>query len=90
MRFVDAFWKRLTICRNWQDNSESLCKRMAKVFDSETDTTLTEFSTVFFRSEFHMKFLWGAKGAFVDSIERYLKFDKLISLMVENCQLELV
>ncbi|CAL4082942.1 unnamed protein product, partial [Meganyctiphanes norvegica] len=39
-----------------------------------------------FRSEFHLKFLWGSKGAFADSEERHAKFGKIVSTLSERCE----
>lgn len=38
-----------------------------------------------FSTEFHLRFLWGSKGATVESAERYRKFEQLLTLMAERC-----
>ncbi|XP_033643142.1 breast cancer anti-estrogen resistance protein 3-like isoform X2 [Asterias rubens] len=38
------------------------------------------------RPEFHMRLLWGSKGATVGAAERYEKFDKILSVMAEKIE----
>lgn len=37
-----------------------------------------------FRTEFHMKFLWGSKGSLAPAIERHTKLEQILSLMAEK------
>lgn len=39
-----------------------------------------------FRTEFHMKFLWGSKGCHVAAKERYSKFLQVLNVMSERCE----
>ncbi|XP_067131781.1 SH2 domain-containing protein 3C [Centruroides vittatus] len=39
-----------------------------------------------FKTEFHLKFLWGSKGANVAAAERYTKFDQVLQVMSERCE----
>ncbi|XP_076316031.1 breast cancer anti-estrogen resistance protein 3 homolog isoform X2 [Tachypleus tridentatus] len=39
-----------------------------------------------FRTEFHLRFLWGAKGATVEASERCSKFNQLLTVMSERCE----
>lgn len=39
-----------------------------------------------FKTEFHLKFLWGNKGANVAAVERYTKFDQVLQVMSERCE----
>ncbi|XP_022235695.1 SH2 domain-containing protein 3C-like [Limulus polyphemus] len=39
-----------------------------------------------FRTEFHLRFLWGTKGATVDASERCSKFNQLLAVMSERCE----
>lgn len=36
------------------------------------------------RTEFHIKFLWGCKGAFVAAEERHLKFEQVLGMMADK------
>lgn len=47
---------------------------------------LDDLTLDMFRSEFHLKFLWGSKGATVDSEERHAKFQRVISTLSERCE----
>ncbi|XP_046481758.1 breast cancer anti-estrogen resistance protein 3 isoform X1 [Neodiprion pinetum] len=38
-----------------------------------------------FRTEFHMKFLWGSRGAAVAPEERHLKFSQVLDAMYDKC-----
>nr|CAD7438534.1 unnamed protein product [Timema bartmani] len=49
----------------------------AKVDDLLTDT---------FRTEFHLKFLWGSRGAGVSPQDRHAKFEQVLSVMSEKCE----
>lgn len=39
-----------------------------------------------FRTEFHLKFLWGSKGSHVTAKERYSKFLQVLDVMSERCE----
>lgn len=39
-----------------------------------------------FRTEFHMRLLWGSNGALASSEERHGKFEKVILAMANICQ----
>lgn len=38
----------------------------------------------FSRTEFHIKFLWGCKGAFVSPEERHTKFEQVLGMMADK------
>lgn len=38
-----------------------------------------------FRTEFHIKFLWGSRGATVAPEERHLKFSQVLDAMFDKC-----
>lgn len=50
--------------------------------DSKIDHLLFDM----FRTEFHMKFLWGSRGAKVNASERYSKFQQVLNVMSEKCE----
>ncbi|XP_076344711.1 breast cancer anti-estrogen resistance protein 3 homolog isoform X1 [Tachypleus tridentatus] len=39
-----------------------------------------------FKTEFHLRFLWGTKGAMVGANERCSKFDQLLTIISERCE----
>lgn len=59
-----------------------VCKRNAEIVLE--DARMDELTTDMFRTEFHLKFLWGSRGAFADKNERHTKFEQLLSLMAEK------
>lgn len=48
--------------------------------------TFDDLTLDMFRSEFHLKFLWGSKGATVESDERHIKFHRIICSLSERCE----
>lgn len=50
--------------------------------DSKVDDLLSDL----FRTEFHLKFLWGSRGAIVSAAERYSKFEQVLNVMSEKCE----
>lgn len=48
--------------------------------------TLDELSLDMFRTEFHLKFLWGSKGAVAGSDERHAKFQEVVGKLSERCE----
>ncbi|KAK8738689.1 hypothetical protein OTU49_004010 [Cherax quadricarinatus] len=52
--------------------------------------TLDDLTLDMFRTEFHLKFLWGSKGAVADSEERHAKFQQVLSTLSERCEPSLV
>uniref|UniRef100_A0A1B6CI19 SH2 domain-containing protein n=1 Tax=Clastoptera arizonana TaxID=38151 RepID=A0A1B6CI19_9HEMI len=51
--------------------------------DSKVDELLLDM----FRTEFHLKFLWGSRGAVVSAPERHSKFEQVLTVMSEKCEL---
>lgn len=39
-----------------------------------------------FHTEFHLKFLWGSRGASVTAEERHAKFEQVLTVMSEKCE----
>lgn len=37
-----------------------------------------------FRTEFHIKFLWGSKGALVAAEDRHTKFEQVLTAMADK------
>ncbi|XP_063848304.1 breast cancer anti-estrogen resistance protein 3 homolog isoform X7 [Scylla paramamosain] len=48
--------------------------------------TLDELTLDMFRTEFHLKFLWGSKGAVAGSEERHAKFQQVVGTLSERCE----
>lgn len=49
-------------------------------------TMLDELTLDMFRTEFHLKFLWGSKGAVAGSEERHAKFQQVVGTLSERCE----
>jgi len=50
------------------------------------DAKLDDLLLDMFRTEFHLRFLWGSRGAAVHAAERHLKFEQVLSVMSEKCE----
>lgn len=50
------------------------------------DAKLDDLLVDAFRTEFHLKFLWGSRGANVSSNDRHAKFLQVLSAMSEKCE----
>lgn len=50
------------------------------------DSKVDELILDMFRTEFHLKFLWGSRGANVCTDERHAKFDQVLTVMSEKCE----
>ncbi|KAL7046063.1 hypothetical protein ACKWTF_002466 [Chironomus riparius] len=64
-------------------NNLPLYRQNAKIVMSEhsrVDTLLEDA----FRTEFHIKFLWGSKGAQVSTEERHTKFEQVLGMMADK------
>lgn len=50
--------------------------------DSKVDDLLLDA----FRTEFHLKFLWGSRGATVSPQDRHSKFEQVLTVMSQKCE----
>lgn len=50
-------------------------------FQVKTDLLHIDFYLKLHRTEFHMKFLWGSKGALATADDRHTKLEQVLSLM---------
>jgi hypothetical protein len=64
--------------------SLAMFRRNAEIVlgDSKVDELLTDA----FHTEFHLKFLWGSRGASVAAEERHAKFEQVLTVMSEKCE----
>ncbi|XP_066153168.1 breast cancer anti-estrogen resistance protein 3 homolog isoform X3 [Euwallacea fornicatus] len=49
------------------------------------EARMEELTLDMFKTEFHLKFLWGSRGCFANASERHAKFEQILSLMTEKC-----
>ncbi|GAB6027869.1 hypothetical protein CHUAL_002086 [Chamberlinius hualienensis] len=61
----------------YKRNGEIALEHVAKY----EDLLLAMFST-----EFHLKFLWGSKGAQVNSTDRHAKFEQVLTVLSQRCE----
>ncbi len=76
------------------DSSSRLDELLEDAFRWVIDrfTVRSEFSSNFLylsskkknRTEFHMKFLWGSKGALANAVDRHAKLEQVLTLMAEK------
>ncbi|XP_037927337.1 breast cancer anti-estrogen resistance protein 3 homolog isoform X2 [Teleopsis dalmanni] len=73
----------LDSARNFLANL-TLFRKNAKIVLEESNSRLDELLSDAFRTEFHVKFLWGSKGALAASEDRHSKLEKVLSLMADK------
>ncbi|XP_017878670.1 breast cancer anti-estrogen resistance protein 3 isoform X2 [Ceratina calcarata] len=75
-------WSHLESARKMSENLP-LFRRNAEIVleGSRSDELLSDA----FRTEFHIKFLWGSRGATVAPEERHLKFTQVLDAMFDKC-----
>ncbi|XP_022100995.1 SH2 domain-containing protein 3C-like isoform X2 [Acanthaster planci] len=75
---------------NHLQNAHAFCQQ-ANLYRINANSKLTKFLPDealldTFRPEFHMRLLWGSKGATAGTAERYQKFAKILSVMAEKIE----
>ncbi|XP_059486098.1 breast cancer anti-estrogen resistance protein 3 homolog isoform X2 [Neocloeon triangulifer] len=78
-----TLFEHLQMARKFADK-EANFRRNAEIVlsDAKIDDLLLDA----FRTEFHLKFLWGSRGAGVSSSDRHAKFLQVVSAMSEKCE----
>ncbi|XP_034231464.1 LOW QUALITY PROTEIN: breast cancer anti-estrogen resistance protein 3 homolog [Thrips palmi] len=80
---LGTMWAHLEAARRFGDSMPTFRRNSEIVLsDSKVDDLLLDA----FRTEFHLKFLWGSRGASVDAEERHAKFDQVLTVMSEKCE----
>lgn len=79
---LSIVWSHLEAARKLADNLP-LFRRNAEIAleGCRSDELLSDA----FRTEFHIKFLWGSRGATVAPEERHLKFIQVLDAMYDKC-----
>ncbi|XP_073823068.1 breast cancer anti-estrogen resistance protein 3 homolog isoform X2 [Musca autumnalis] len=65
-------------------NSLKLYRKNAKIMLEESISRMDELLSDAFRTEFHVKFLWGSKGATATADDRHSKLEKVLALMADK------
>lgn len=79
----------LTILLAHFDSARNFIKNLS-LYKRNAQTVLNDQSRLddlledSFRTEFHIKFLWGSKGAFVSAEDRHAKFEQVLTVMAEK------
>jgi len=78
-----TLFEHLQTARKFADH-QTTYRRNAEIVvgESKTDDLLMDA----FRTEFHLKFLWGSRGAGVATAHRHAKFLQVVSAMSEKCE----
>ncbi|KAH8297904.1 hypothetical protein KR018_000506 [Drosophila ironensis] len=61
-----------------------LYRKNAKIILEEASTRMDELLTDAFRTEFHVKFLWGSAGITAKAMDRHSKLEKVLALMADK------
>ncbi|XP_020716416.1 breast cancer anti-estrogen resistance protein 3 homolog [Ceratitis capitata] len=62
----------------------TLYRKNAKILLEESSQRLDELLSDAFRTEFHVKFLWGSKGVTATPEDRHSKLEKVLALMADK------
>ena len=90
-------WEEMSTCfgmdpmLNHLQNAHMFAQQ-GKMFRINADAKLCKFlpdedMLVMFRTDFHLRLLWGSKGALVNREERYRKFERVLTVMSEKLEL---
>lgn len=80
---LGTLFEHLQTARKFAD-SEAMYRRNSQIILAEAK--LDDLLLDAFRTEFHLKFLWGSRGANVSSQDRHAKFLQVLSAMSEKCE----
>lgn len=80
---MDLFADHMELIRSWSHNLSLYMRNTKKALEQgKIDELLTDV----FRTEFHLKFLWGNRGVSAESGQRYHKFEQVLSILSERCE----
>ncbi len=89
-------WEETSICFGMEPmlnhlQNAHMFAQQGKMFRINADSKLQKFlpdedMLVMFRTDFHLRLLWGSKGALVKKEERYRKFDRVLTVMSEKLE----
>ncbi|XP_055684873.1 SH2 domain-containing protein 3C isoform X2 [Lutzomyia longipalpis] len=80
---LSIFSSHLDAGRNFATNLPTY-RRNAQMILQDSSIRLDELLEDAFRTEFHMKFLWGSKGALTPAKDRHAKLEQILTLMSEK------
>uniref|UniRef100_A0A1B0D5K6 Uncharacterized protein n=1 Tax=Phlebotomus papatasi TaxID=29031 RepID=A0A1B0D5K6_PHLPP len=80
---LSIFSAHLDSARNFAKNLPTY-RRNAQMILNDSSIRLDELLEDSFRTEFHMKFLWGSKGAQTPAKERHAKLEQILTLMSDK------
>lgn len=83
---LSTILKHMETARKYVDLSATYQRNAEIVLD---DARMDELTIDMFKTEFHLKFLWGSRGAFAKPQERYSKFEEILTVMSQKyCNLK--
>ena len=81
---LDLLASHMDLIRSWSANLPIYLRNSRKALE---DVCLDEILVDVFRTEFHMKFLWGSRSASsATSEQRYSKFNQVLTALSERCE----
>uniref|UniRef100_A0AAR5Q376 SH2 domain-containing protein n=1 Tax=Dendroctonus ponderosae TaxID=77166 RepID=A0AAR5Q376_DENPD len=78
---LTTLFKHLQTARKYM-NMQHMFQRNAEIVLKEARTD--ELTLDMFKTEFHLKFLWGSRGACASAPERHAKFEQVLTVMAEK------
>ena len=79
---LDLLASHMELIRSWSLNLPLYLRNSRKAL--EQVATIDEILTDVFRTEFHLKFLWGSRGVSANREQRYVKFEQVLSVLSES------
>ncbi|XP_060516696.1 breast cancer anti-estrogen resistance protein 3 homolog isoform X2 [Cylas formicarius] len=83
---LSTLLNHLQAARKYTDLHHTYQRNAEIVLD---EARMDELTLDMFKTEFHLKFLWGSRGAYAEAAERHHKFEQVLSVMAEKyCNLK--
>ena len=80
---LDLLSNHLNLIRSWSESMTVYARNVRTVLEG---VKFDELLLDMFRTEFHMKFLWGSKGVGAPNEQRYDKFEQVLSALSARCE----
>ncbi|XP_045469752.1 breast cancer anti-estrogen resistance protein 3 homolog isoform X3 [Harmonia axyridis] len=78
---LTALLNHLQAARKYVDQSANYLRNAEIVM---AEARMDDITLGIFHTEFHLKFLWGSRGAVADATDRHSKFDQILTVMSEK------
>lgn len=80
---LELLSSHLDLVRSWSQYLPVYLRNSRKILEG---VQLDEVLVDMFRTEFHLRFLWGHRGATASNEQRYSKFEQVLTALSERCE----